>query len=45
MLEIDKQGFDKEGAVALDLAQLRTASIEVLAATLDKVITDAMGGK
>ena len=45
MLEIDKKGFDKEGAVALDLAQLRTASIEVLAATLDKVITDAMGGK
>lgn len=45
LLEIDKKGFDKEGAVALDLAQLRTASIEVLAATLNKVITDAMGGK
>ena len=45
LLEIDKKGFDKEGAVALDLVQLRTASVEVLAATLKKVIDDAMAGK
>lgn len=42
VIDIDKKGFDKEGAVALDLAQLRGASVDVLAATLNQVITDAM---
>lgn len=45
LMEIDKKGFDKEGAVALDLAQLRAAPPEVLTATLKKVIDDAMAGR
>lgn len=39
---IDKKGFDREEAVALDLAQMRGASAEVIAATLKKIIDDAM---
>jgi hypothetical protein len=41
-LDIDKKGFDKQGAVALDLAQLRGASVEVMAVTFKKLIEDAI---
>jgi hypothetical protein len=41
-LQIDKKGRDREEAVAIDLAQMRGASSDTLAATLDKIIKDAM---
>lgn len=41
-LQIDKKGRDREDAVAIDLAQLRGTSADVLAATLKKIIDDAM---
>ncbi len=41
-LQIDKKGFDREDAVAIDLAQMRGATADVMAATLKKIIDDAM---
>ncbi len=41
-LQIDKKGRDREEAVAIDLAQLRGSPVEVLTATLQKIIDDAM---
>ena len=42
MMDIDKKGRDKEEAVAIDLGQFRDTGPDVLAATLDKIIKDAM---
>ena len=42
VMRIDKKGRDREEAVAIDLAQFRDASADVLAATFDKIIKDAM---
>jgi hypothetical protein len=41
-MQIDKKGFDREQAVALDLAQMRGADAVVVAATLKKIFDDAM---
>ncbi len=41
-IDIDKKGFDREGAVTLDLVQFRDVGPEVLAASLEQIISDAM---
>lgn len=41
-LEIDKKGFDREEAVAMDLAQMRGANADVIAATFKQIIDNAM---
>ncbi len=41
-IQVDKKGRDREDAVALDLAQMRGASADVMTGTLKKIIDDIM---
>ncbi|MBZ0236229.1 MAG: FHA domain-containing protein [Deltaproteobacteria bacterium] len=41
-IQVDKKGRDREDAVALDLAQMRGSSADVVTSTLKKIIDDIM---